>query len=93
MKKLFSVIDGWKRVIMLALTLLQIWLLKAQGIDIGAQVGFAYGLLGWDPAQIGISFELLMTTAAGVLAIVDGVVKAVRNDKADQAAKLAKRLS
>lgn len=71
-------LDGWKRIIMLTLTLVQLWVLKAHGVDIGSQLGFGYHLLGWDPNSVGISAELLGTTVGSVISIGHAVVKMVR---------------
>lgn len=88
-KGFMAAIDGYKRIIVLAVALLQLWLLQQFHVDVSAYARVGFAALGWDPTQlVPVDPVVMATTVAGLAAIADGVRKALRERAAAQAAAL-----
>lgn len=79
MKRLLDFVDGYKRIIVLVLVLAQLWALQVFKLDLSVYTHVLFGMLGWDPEQLlPVPAPLLGSTILGVLAIFDGIRKALR---------------
>ena len=91
MKKFLAAIDGYKRVIVIAVVLAQLWALQVFGVDVRPYTDGLFLVLGWGtPEQLtGIPTAVIATTVAGLVAIVDGVRKALAEARINRAIEAA----
>jgi hypothetical protein len=88
-KGFMAAVDGYKRIIVLGLALLQLWLLQVFHVDVSSYLHLAFAVLGWDPTQLlPVPPAVLATTVAGLVAIVDGIRKAIAQAPARKAEAL-----
>lgn len=85
MKKYLELIDGYKRVALIALFLVVAWLKASGAGDYSTVVDFLMKVLDWKPEDLTVPPALITATIAGVYTIFDGIRKATRDARVNRA--------
>lgn len=84
MKKFLGFLDGYKRIVVLALFIV-VSVLKTSGVgDYEGTLGFILRLLDFRPELSPVPLSVIAGTVAGIFAIIDGIKKALAERKAKQ---------